>query len=337
MSTSRDIDFLVLDGIPRNVGQARLLDEHVDVQHVFHLSCPNRDELARRMRKRALKDNRMDDANEAVIEQRFVTYEAETKPILAHYSSDLVTDINATEVADPGAHRDDRSDRENARVYPAKRAGFLTECIMRLIFSATGEIALPAFRHLLEHGPRPLALVTQRDKPVGRKQVMTPPAIKSVALEAGIPVYQPEKAESAVEELAAMEPEVVVVMAYGQILREKFLKLADKAIINLHASLLPKYRGAACIQAAIDAGDSETGVTSLHVVRKLDAGRCDSEKGFVDRSGGHGRSDPRPPGGPRHGGAGGDACATCRWDCAACGAVGRGVRVMFPNWNVPTD
>ncbi|MGD7654181.1 MAG: methionyl-tRNA formyltransferase [Verrucomicrobiales bacterium] len=143
---------------------------------------------------------------------------------------------------------------------------------MRLIYAATGDIAVPAFRYLLEHGPKPLALVTQPDKPVGRKQVLTPPMIKTVALEAGVPVLQPERAEDAVEELAALEPEVVVVMAYGQILREGFLNLAEQAIINLHASLLPKYRGAACIQAAIDAGDAETGITSLHVVRKLDAG-----------------------------------------------------------------
>lgn len=92
-----DIDLLVLDGIPRNVRQAELLDQHVDVQHVFHLSCPNRDELARRMRKRALKDNRIDDASDTVINQRISTYEAETKPILEYYSSSLITDIDATQ------------------------------------------------------------------------------------------------------------------------------------------------------------------------------------------------------------------------------------------------
>ncbi len=143
---------------------------------------------------------------------------------------------------------------------------------MRLIFIATGDIALPSFRHLLENGPRPLALVTQPDKPVGRRQTLTPPAIKTEALAAGIPVYQPETIGDATGELAALEPEVVVVMAYGQILRKNILTLASRAIINLHASLLPKYRGAACIQAAIDAGDSESGITSLHVIRELDAG-----------------------------------------------------------------
>lgn len=143
---------------------------------------------------------------------------------------------------------------------------------MRLIFIATGEIALPSFRHLLAHGPRPLALVTQPDKPAGRHQTLTPPAVKVEALAAGIPVFQPGKIGDIAAELAALEPEILVVMAYGQILRENILTLASQAIINLHASLLPKYRGAACIQAAIDAGDSETGITAMHVVRELDAG-----------------------------------------------------------------
>jgi methionyl-tRNA formyltransferase len=143
---------------------------------------------------------------------------------------------------------------------------------MRLIFIATGDIALPSFRWLLEHGPRPVALVTQPDKPVGRHQTLTPPAIKVEALAAGIPVFQPETIGDITAELAVLEPEILVVMAYGQILRDNILTLASKAIINLHASLLPKYRGAACIQAAIDAGDAETGITAMHVVRQLDAG-----------------------------------------------------------------
>ncbi len=143
---------------------------------------------------------------------------------------------------------------------------------MRLIFIATGDIALPSFRHLLENGPRPLALVTQPDKPAGRHQVLTPPAIKLEALAAGMTVYQPEKIGDITAELAALDPEILVVMAYGQILRQNILTLASRAIINLHASLLPKYRGAACIQAAIDAGDAETGITAMHVVRELDAG-----------------------------------------------------------------
>jgi len=92
-----EIDFLVLDGIPRNVEQARFMEPHIEVLKVFHLSCPDRTELARRLRKRALKDNRFDDANETVIQQRFATYEAETKPILDYYAGNRILDIDASQ------------------------------------------------------------------------------------------------------------------------------------------------------------------------------------------------------------------------------------------------
>lgn len=92
-----DIDILILDGIPRNVRQAEILERYLDVLQVFHLSCPNRNELARRMRKRALKDNRIDDASDKVIDQRIATYEAETKPILEFYPANRITDIDATQ------------------------------------------------------------------------------------------------------------------------------------------------------------------------------------------------------------------------------------------------
>lgn len=92
-----DADILILDGIPRNVEQAEILEEYIDVHQVFHLSCPDRSELARRMRKRALRENRMDDASDAVIEDRIKTYEAETKPIIEFYSEEIRTDIDATQ------------------------------------------------------------------------------------------------------------------------------------------------------------------------------------------------------------------------------------------------
>lgn len=92
-----EIDFLVLDGIPRNVEQAKYMEQDIDVLKVFHLSCPDRTELARRLRKRALKDNRFDDANESVIQQRFATYEAETKPILDYYAGDRIVEIDASQ------------------------------------------------------------------------------------------------------------------------------------------------------------------------------------------------------------------------------------------------
>ncbi|MEI7912040.1 MAG: methionyl-tRNA formyltransferase [Verrucomicrobiota bacterium] len=143
---------------------------------------------------------------------------------------------------------------------------------MRLVLIATGDIALPSFRHLLERGPRPLALITQPDKPVGRHQTLMPPALKLDALKAGVALLQPAVIGDVAAELAAIAPDVIVVMAYGQILRPNILTLARTAIINLHASLLPRHRGASCIQAAIEAGDAATGITAMHVIRQLDAG-----------------------------------------------------------------
>jgi adenylate kinase len=92
-----DIDTLVLDGIPRNVAQARIMDELIDVKKVFHLSCPDRGALFMRLKKRALKDNRLDDANEEVIQRRLALYEQESKPVLQYYSKDRITCIDASE------------------------------------------------------------------------------------------------------------------------------------------------------------------------------------------------------------------------------------------------
>jgi adenylate kinase len=91
------IDILVLDGIPRNVGQAKIMDDLIDVLKVFHLSCPNREALFERLKKRALKDNRLDDANEEVINRRLATYESESKPVLGYYGKDRITCIDATQ------------------------------------------------------------------------------------------------------------------------------------------------------------------------------------------------------------------------------------------------
>ncbi|MFT4638745.1 MAG: adenylate kinase [Verrucomicrobiales bacterium] len=91
-----DIDFLVLDGIPRNVEQAKIMEEYVKVHRVFHLSLKDRGELARRLRKRALKDNRLDDANETVVEQRIKLYEEETRPMLEYYDDAIVSQIDAS-------------------------------------------------------------------------------------------------------------------------------------------------------------------------------------------------------------------------------------------------
>lgn len=144
---------------------------------------------------------------------------------------------------------------------------------MRILFMGTGNIALPSFHRLLSK-ETVVGLVTQPDKPVGRHQVMTPPALKVMAEDAGVPVFQPDslKSREAVDLLASLEPELIVVMAYGQILTEEVIGLAPLGCINAHASLLPRHRGASCIPSAIRAGDTSTGVTIMHVVRKLDAG-----------------------------------------------------------------
>lgn len=145
---------------------------------------------------------------------------------------------------------------------------------MRIVFMGTGEIAVPAFTALLQSGYSVAGLVTQPDRPVGRHQVMTPPPLKPLAESAGVPVLQPEsmRNEEAVAALAALSPDIIVVMAYGQILNQAVLDTARLAIVNLHASLLPLYRGASCIQGPLARGDEKTGVTLMHVVRALDAG-----------------------------------------------------------------
>src|SRR6266540_1712237 len=92
-----DIDTLVLDGIPRNVGQAKIMEDMIDVKKVFHLSCPSHETLFSRLKKRALKDNRLDDANDQVIQRRLDVYETESKHVLSHYSNELVTVVDATQ------------------------------------------------------------------------------------------------------------------------------------------------------------------------------------------------------------------------------------------------
>src|SRR5947207_10818642 len=92
-----DIDTLVLDGIPRNIGQAEIMEEMIDVKKMFHLSCPSRETLFYRLKKRALKDNRLDDANDQVIQRRLDTYETESKPVLSYYPEEMVTVVDATQ------------------------------------------------------------------------------------------------------------------------------------------------------------------------------------------------------------------------------------------------
>lgn len=144
---------------------------------------------------------------------------------------------------------------------------------MRIVFMGTGDIAIPAFRSLVRNSDL-VGLVTQPDRPVGRHQVLTAPAIKNIAREAGIPVLQPHslRTPDALINLKRLNPDLIAVMAYGQILSQEVIDMAPMGCINAHASLLPRHRGAACIQSAIKSGDSETGITIMHIVKKLDAG-----------------------------------------------------------------
>jgi methionyl-tRNA formyltransferase len=145
---------------------------------------------------------------------------------------------------------------------------------MRILFMGTGEIGIPCLEALLRSGHEVCGVVTQPDRPVGRRQTLTPPKPKVLALAEGLPVFQPERMrdEGAVEAFAGLKPEVIVVVAYGQILPLSVLALGSVACINVHASLLPRHRGAACIQAPIVAGDRESGVTIMHVAKGLDTG-----------------------------------------------------------------
>ena len=144
---------------------------------------------------------------------------------------------------------------------------------MRILYIGTGDIGLPALRSLLDDPAHTVcAVICQPDKPVGRKQILTPPATKVLALERGVPVHQPARIRHAGELIASLQPDLAVVMAYGQILPQAILDLPPLGCLNLHASLLPQHRGAAPIQAAILAGDAETGITVMYMDAGLDTG-----------------------------------------------------------------
>jgi methionyl-tRNA formyltransferase len=146
---------------------------------------------------------------------------------------------------------------------------------MRIVFIGTGEIGVPTLRALLNSSEHELVgIVTQPDKPVGRDQKLTPPAIKAALAGTTMSILQPKriKDRQSIEEIRALSPDAIVVMAYGQILSRDVLEIPRVACLNLHASLLPRWRGAAPIQAAIAAGDRETGITVMHMNEGLDTG-----------------------------------------------------------------
>ncbi len=145
---------------------------------------------------------------------------------------------------------------------------------MRIVFMGTPEFAVPTLRRLIDDGHDIAGVFTQPDRPVGRGQTLAQSPVKMLALERGLPVYQPASisAPDVVERLRTLAPDAGVIAAYGQILRQSVLDVPPLGVLNVHASLLPRWRGASPVTAAILAGDVRTGVTIMQVRRALDAG-----------------------------------------------------------------
>ena len=145
---------------------------------------------------------------------------------------------------------------------------------MRAVFMGTPEIAAIVLKSVLASRHEVIAVVTQTDKPKGRGHEMAFPPVKEVALEAGIPVLQPQRArdEAFIEELRALNPDIILVAAYGKLLPKAILDMPKFGCINVHASLLPKYRGASPIQWAVLNGDEKSGVTIMHMAETMDTG-----------------------------------------------------------------
>ncbi|MEV2907928.1 methionyl-tRNA formyltransferase [Paenibacillus larvae] len=145
---------------------------------------------------------------------------------------------------------------------------------MKLIFMGTPEFAVPSLKAVLTEGHEVAAVVTQPDRPKGRKRVLTPPPVKIEAEKHGIPVYQPEKLRQSdvIDRIREIAPDLIVTAAYGQILPKSLLEVPRLGCINIHASLLPKYRGGAPIHHAVMNGDPVTGVTIMYMAEGLDTG-----------------------------------------------------------------
>jgi len=144
---------------------------------------------------------------------------------------------------------------------------------MRVIFFGSASIGFPSLEALLASAQdEVVSVVTQPDRPAGRKQQLTPCPVKTFAQERGIPVLSPEKVKDSFPELAALKADLFVVVAYGQYIPQSVLALPGQGAINLHPSLLPKYRGSSPIQWAVANGDTQTGVTIIYVSEKMDAG-----------------------------------------------------------------
>jgi methionyl-tRNA formyltransferase len=146
---------------------------------------------------------------------------------------------------------------------------------LRVVFLGSPQFAVPSLEALIHSNDIDIPLVvTQPDRPAGRGRKLMSPAVKTIAEQHGIPVYQPEtlRHEEHIEPIRAVAPDIIVVVSYGEILRKSVLEMAPLGCVNVHPSLLPAYRGATPIQAAILSGDEETGVSIIKLVSRLDAG-----------------------------------------------------------------
>ena len=145
---------------------------------------------------------------------------------------------------------------------------------MRIVFMGTPDFAVPSLQALIDAGHDVCAVYTQPDKPQGRKQILTAPPVKTLALEHDIPVFQPNtlKNEDEQARLRELAPEVIIVVAYGKLLPKAVLDIPSHGCINVHGSLLPRWRGAAPIQWAVIAGDEMAGVTTMQMAEGLDTG-----------------------------------------------------------------
>lgn len=145
---------------------------------------------------------------------------------------------------------------------------------MRIVFMGTPDFAVPCLQKLIDNNYDVAAVFTQPDKKTGRKQLLTPPPVKILAQENNIPVYQPNslKNSDAAQIIKDINPDIIIVVAYGKILPTSVLSIPKYGCVNVHASLLPKYRGAAPIQWAVLNGDSETGVCIMQMDEGLDTG-----------------------------------------------------------------
>ncbi|WP_066289234.1 methionyl-tRNA formyltransferase [Bacillus sp. FJAT-29937] len=144
----------------------------------------------------------------------------------------------------------------------------------KIVFMGTPDFSVPVLQQIINDGFEVIAVVTQPDRPVGRKRVLTPPPVKAEAEIHGIPVYQPEKIRDREEldKILALNPDLIVTAAFGQILPKELLEAPKYGCINVHASLLPELRGGAPIHYSIIQGKKKTGITIMYMVEKLDAG-----------------------------------------------------------------